>query len=72
MGSGIFVRYVPFPDVVRAVTLPNCDSTFDIYINSRLPQELQEAALDHELNHIRQDHFYHGSVPIWKIEEDAG
>ena len=47
MGSNIFVRTIPLPETVRAVTLPNSDCTFDIYINSRLPQELQYNALEH-------------------------
>lgn len=59
------------PDSVRAVTLPNDDGTFDIYINSRLPQELQERALSHELGHIQKDHFYNDD-PVWINEEEAG
>lgn len=71
MGSNIFVRLIPLPCSVRAVTLPNTDSTFDIYINANLSQELQQAALDHELAHIRKDHFYNDD-PVWINEEEAG
>lgn len=71
MGSYIFVRHIRFPsDRVRAVTIPNDDGTFDIYINSRLPEELQQKALEHELKHIRKDHFYNED-PIWVNEEEA-
>lgn len=71
MGSYIFVRLIRFPnDKVRAVTLPNDDGTFDIYINSRLPEELQQKALDHELKHIQKDHFYNED-PVWVNEEEA-
>lgn len=71
MGSFIFVRYLRFPsDRVRAVTIPNDDGTFDIYINSRLPEELQQKALDHELKHIQKDHFYNED-PVWVNEEEA-
>ncbi len=71
MGNYIFLRLLPLPTAVRAVTLPNDDGTFDIYINANLPQELQDRALEHELNHIRKDHFYNED-PIWLNEKDAG
>lgn len=71
MGSNIFIRLVKLPsDSVRAVTIPNDDGTFDIYINARLPEELQRKALEHELNHIRKDHFYNDD-PVWVNEEEA-
>lgn len=72
MGSNIFVRLIRFPSAaVRAVTLPNDDGTFDIYINERLPEELRQKALEHELKHIRKDHFYNED-PVWINEEEAG
>ena len=71
MGTNIFVRTIPLPEAVRAVVLPNEDGTFDIYINSRLPEELQHRALSHELTHVRRDHFYNGD-PVWLNEFEAG
>lgn len=71
MGSYIFVRMIALPESVRAVTLPNDDSTFDIYINANLPEELQQKALNHELEHIHKDHFYNDD-PVWVNEEEAG
>lgn len=71
MGSNIFVRLIPLPIAVRAVVLPNNDGTFDIYINANLPEELQQKALVHELEHIRRDHFYNDD-PVWLNEEEAG
>ena len=71
MGSYIFIRSVPLPSAVRAVTLPNDDGTFDIYINSNLPEELQHNALTHELKHIRKAHFYNDD-PVWLNELEAG
>lgn len=70
MGSNIFVRSIPLPEAVRAVTLPNDDCTFDIYINANLPEELQFKALEHELKHIRKDHFYDDD-PVWLNEANA-
>lgn len=52
------------------MTLPNDDCTFDIYINANLPEEWQRQALDHELEHIRRDHFYNED-PVWLNEQEA-
>ena len=71
MGSNIFVRTIPLPIAVRAVVLPNDDGTFDVYINANLPEELQQKALAHELEHIRRDHFYNDD-PVWLNEQEAG
>ena len=71
MGNNIFVRCVRLPEAVRAVVLPNDDGTFDIYINSILPEEVQQRALAHELEHIRRDHFYNDD-PVWLNEQEAG
>lgn len=71
MGSQVFVRTIPLPIAARAVTLPNDDGTFDIYINANLPLEMQVRALEHELEHIRRDHFYNDD-PVWINEKEAG
>lgn len=71
MGSYIFVRMIPLPDTVPAVTIPNDDGTFDVYINANLPEERQNRALEHELEHIRKDHFYNDD-PVWLNEQEAG
>lgn len=71
MGSNIYIRLIPLPGPVRAVTLPNDDGTFDIYVNAGLPEELQHRAIDHELAHIRKDHFYNDD-PVWRNEQEAG
>ena len=53
-----FIRLVPLPIKVEGVTLPNDDGSFDVYINSRLSPARQQETLEHELRHIRQEHFY--------------
>lgn len=71
MGNNIFVRSVRLPETIKAAVLPNDDGTFDIYINSILPEEVQQRALAHELEHIRRDHFYNDD-PVWLNEQEAG
>ena len=53
-----FVRLVELPRAVHGTVMPNPDGTFDIYINALLPLDQQQAALEHELEHIRLDHLY--------------
>ncbi len=64
------VRRVRLPRAVRAVTLPNEDATYDIYINQDIPDEWQQQALVHELEHIRLSHFYDG-CPVGVSEQAA-
>lgn len=71
MGNYTYVRLVALPESVRAVTLPNDDGSFDVYINATLPELLQNRALEHELRHIRMNHFYNED-PITKSEAEAG
>ena len=53
-----FVRFIPLPWHVRAFVTPNDDDTYSIYINSLLPEEIQRAALEHELRHLRDGDLY--------------
>jgi len=66
-----FVRRAPFPLSVEGVTLPNDDGSFDIYINALLPPEKQEERLQHELAHIRADHFYREEQSLAACEAEA-
>ena len=52
-----FVRLVELPPTIDGTVVPNDDGSFDIYINSRSPEEKRRAWLEHELDHIRRDHF---------------
>ena len=65
-----FVRLVPLPVKVEGVTLPNDDGSFDIYINARLSPARQQETLEHELRHIRHEHFYL-DMPIARMERQA-
>lgn len=65
-----FVYLVPLPKKVEGVTVPNDDGTYSVYINSNLPEYVQQAALDHELEHIEYDHLY-SNKSIKEIEKEA-
>ena len=65
-----YVRQIPLPVRVEGVTLPNDDGSFDIYINARLSPARQQETLEHELRHIRHEHFYL-DMPIDRMERQA-
>ena len=65
-----YIRLVSLPPRVEGVTLPNDDGSFDIYINARLSPARRQETLEHELRHIRGDHFYL-DMPIARMERQA-
>ena len=66
-----YVRLATLPLSVEGVTLPNDDGSFDIYLNSHFSKTRQDEILNHELNHIRRDHFYNDIKPLRQIEQEA-
>lgn len=66
-----YVRTVKLPGSVRGVTIPNDDGTFNVFINSSLSPECSNDTLNHELNHIKKDHFYEDTKSIEVVETEA-
>ena len=62
-----YIRLVSLPPKVEGVTVPNDDGSFDVYINSRLSPTRQQETLEHELRHIRHEHFYL-DMPVENME----
>jgi predicted metal-dependent peptidase len=72
MNPECHIRRIDFPNrSVEAATFPNDDGSFDIYLNTLCSQAVQEAALRHELEHIRLDHFYTEDKDIRQKEREA-
>lgn len=65
-----FVRYVELPRKVEGVSVPNDDGSFDIYINSLVPEARRPEVLEHELRHLKAEHFYI-EMPISQMERQA-
>ena len=65
-----YLRLVELPRKVEGVTVPNDDGSFDIYINSLLSPQRRREVLEHELAHIRREHFYL-DMPISLMERQA-
>lgn len=68
--SDYYVRMVALPRTVEGVTVPNDDGTYSVYINSEIPAERQQAALAHEIEHIKYDHLY-SCKPLSVVEREA-
>lgn len=66
-----YIRTVKLPGSVRGVTIPNEDGTFNVFINSSLSPECSNDTLEHELNHIKKDHFYDDTKSIEAVETEA-
>ena len=65
-----YLRLVELPRAVEGVTVPNDDGSFDIYINILLSPKRRQEVLEHELGHIRREHFYL-DMPISLMERQA-
>lgn len=67
----VILRYINLPYSVRGYVQEDPNGDFNIYVNSRLSYEMQQATIKHELNHIEQDHFYNDIKEIETIEAEA-
>lgn len=65
------LRLAPLPARINAVTVVDANGDFNIYVNSNLSFEEQRRAYDHELEHIRREHFF-TDKPVEECEREAG
>ncbi len=70
MRDDVFVRYISLPTTVNAVTVPDEDGNYNVYINSRLSHEAQQEAYEHELYHIEHGHHY-DYTPVADCENET-
>lgn len=54
----IFIRGIELPLKVKGVTVLDNDGNFNVYINTLLSWCAQRKATEHEIQHIKKDHFY--------------
>ena len=66
----VFIYRIYMPGKVRGVTVAAPDDDFVVLINDALCPEIQRAAAEHELRHIKLDHFY-GDEPVVIDEMEA-
>ena len=70
MMGDIIIRLVNLPAAIRAYTLTDYNDDYNIYVNNALNSIEQQKAVDHELKHIKEDHFYR-DTPVSQDEQEA-
>ena len=51
--DNIFIRYYDMPCTIHSYVMLNRDDTYTVIINSRLSIDMQEQAMEHEMEHIQ-------------------
>ncbi|MCD7844446.1 MAG: hypothetical protein LUG57_01035, partial [Oscillospiraceae bacterium] len=70
-GLDLYIRKLKFPNrSAKAITFPNDDGSYDIYLNTLYSDRDIQEALAHELRHISLGHFY-SDAPIAQKEAEA-
>lgn len=64
----VFIRYIRLPSTVQAVTVPDENADYNIYVNKNLCFNQVEKAIEHELEHIRNGDFEE-YIPVAEIEK---
>lgn len=68
----VFAHLVDLPMTVKGVTVPDGpEGDYIVFINANLCFESRECALQHELRHIRMNHFG-GDITVIDAEYEAG
>lgn len=71
-GVDYFVRTRPFPcNTIYAWAVSLGDGTFDIWLNERVPENKQLEGLEHELRHLRDNHFFRDDLTLEEKEAIA-
>ena len=72
MGA-IYIRGLELPPTVRGVTVTDPDGNYNVYINLLLSDSARKRAVNHELIHIRKNHFEnYDPVIVNELEANAG
>lgn len=66
----IFVRYIKLPLKVKGVTVLDEDGNYNVYINILQSYAVQYRAVNHEIKHIKLEHFY-DYEPVIHNEREA-
>lgn len=60
--DAVLIRKVDFlPLSIKGMTVLDTNGDYNIYLNAKLAYDQQARAFRHELEHIRQGHFYSAS-----------
>lgn len=68
--DSMIIRKIDLPIGVDGITVLDENGDYNIYLNARISYDAQGIAFRHEVEHIRQGHFY-TYEDIAKIEKQA-
>ena len=66
-GADYYIYVMKLPDGIKAMVIPNDDSTYSMYLDCRRTWEQWIDDWTHETWHILRNDFYN-SRPIWVVE----
>ena len=67
--NDVFIRVTDLPNRVKAMTVVDENSDYNIYVNSALSREEMKKAYLHELQHIEKQHFDQ-DISVTKAESE--
>lgn len=56
---------------IKASTIPDSNDDFTVIVNANLSVEAKQIAVEHEMSHIKHDHFYKNDLNITSAESEA-
>jgi len=65
----IFIRIIKIP--TPGVTVLDEDGNYNVYLSDELTYEERRKVADHEMEHIKREHFYQDK-PVEQCEREAG
>jgi len=65
--DSVIIRVLDLPMTIRGATVKDENGDYNVYINARLSEDGRAAAFRHEIEHIRQGHFY-SEEPVEVLE----
>jgi len=67
----ILIRDFELPDDVKAITITDENCDYNVYVNSSLRRNERNAAINHELAHIKKQHFACDEITLNQLENEA-
>ena len=61
----IYIRGIKLPHTVKGVVVVDENGDYNIYINNLLNYEMQLKTAEHEIKHIKLNHFYNYDPVIY-------
>ena len=68
--ESVIVRKVELPSTVKGVVAIDKNGDYNVYINANLMDETQFKTYEHEIRHIKLNHF-HSDKDLPEIEKEA-